>query len=1019
MTKLLKYLYQNHVLANLLFALVLVMGFMSYISMPREQDPSINFNWIQVTTILPGATASDVEKLITDPLEEAIHKLSDTRFVSSNSKESVSSILVRFDDLDSKTFDKRVNELRRDIQNKSDELPEEAKQTNILEITSANAFPSAILVVVGQANDERLRKQTKWIKEDIERLAGVDRVEAFGLHAPELQVLFNNNTLVNHQINALDLGASIKSHFQDVSLGTLDVGTQKWLARWMGIQEAPEYMSRLPILSAKEELLLGEVATVQRAREKEVRLVNYEGKNAIMLSVMKKGGTNTLKLIKKLKTYIADKNLKSQATGIDVVLLDDQTEVTRSALNIMQTNALFGLILVLFTTWIFLGLRMAIIISIGIPFILAATFWILNLLDQTLNVSVLLATVITLGMLVDDSVVVIEAIYFRLSHNMPKLQAIIESLQEVSGPVTTSVLTTSAAFVPLMLLPGILGKFMMVIPMVVTIALIISLIEAYWMLPAHIQAFPINLKQTSIQIMRNRLNHKLKILYMKLLIKVFRRPKLACFFIICLLGLALFPVIKGYIHINFFASDPLRIFYVNVEMPAGTTLKSTLAQTRILEEKVRKHLHTSEIRSIAAYAGLMFSETAPFLGDKYGQIVISLNPQSNNSRHVDTIIDAMRNDILNTAGPLNISFLRLSGGPPTSKPINIKVRGSQYSQIRAAVQKLKDKLKSLDYIYDISDDDSLGSKELTLRPNLDAIYRANLNPAQVSRLIRLFMDGEIVTDFQSDGEKINVRVKAMYKNYSGISEILHQTIVIAGKEIRLSELVYADTQPSINNIRHYNFRRAITVTAEIDKEVTDTIAVNKIIQSYWQDIANNYPDIDLNFSGELDDIQESLDAIPMLFLFGVGIIYLILGTQFRSYWQPFMILATIPLAFSGVVFGLLITGNPLSLFTMYGIVALSGITVNASIVLISAANQRLENGMSLEHATLYAARRRLIPILITSLTTIAGLFSLATGLGGKSLLWGPVATSIVWGLMFSTILTLFFIPLLYRLCSTK
>jgi multidrug efflux pump subunit AcrB len=182
----------------------------------------------------------------------------------------------------------------------------------------------------------------------------------------------------------------------------------------------------------------------------------------------------------------------------------------------------------------------------------------------------------------------------------------------------------------------------------------------------------------------------------------------------------------------------------------------------------------------------------------------------------------------------------------------------------------------------------------------------------------------------------------------------------------------------------------------------------------WQKIRIQHPNIDLDFTGELDDIQESLDAMLVLALFGVGLIYLILGTQFRSYWQPLMILATVPLAFTGVVFGLVATGNPLSLFTLYGVVALIGIAVNAAIVMIDAANRRREQGMSILHATVYAARRRVVPIIITSLTTIAGLFSLATGLGGHSLVWGPVATAIVAGLAFSTILTLFVIPLLYR-----
>jgi multidrug efflux pump subunit AcrB len=233
--------------------------------------------------------------------------------------------------------------------------------------------------------------------------------------------------------------------------------------------------------------------------------------------------------------------------------------------------------------------------------------------------------------------------------------------------------------------------------------------------------------------------------------------------------------------------------------------------------------------------------------------------------------------------------------------------------------------------------------------------------------------------------------------------------------VPLASLVRAERTTGLGNLRHYNFRRTITVEADIAPGGMDTVTANRMIREAWEEERGSFPDIDLDFSGELDDIQESLDAIGVLFIFGVGLMYAILGTQFRSYWQPFMILATVPMAFTGVVAGLLVTGNPLSLFTLYGVVALAGIAVNAAIVLISAANQRLQAGMSVLHATLYAARRRVIPVLITSLTTIAGLFSLATGLGGESLIWGPVAASIVWGLAFSTVLTLVVIPLLYRL----
>ena len=284
----------------------------------------------------------------------------------------------------------------------------------------------------------------------------------------------------------------------------------------------------------------------------------------------------------------------------------------------------------------------------------------------------------------------------------------------------------------------------------------------------------------------------------------------------------------------------------------------------------------------------------------------------------------------------------------------------------------------------------------------------------------MLVDGEIVASVQDAGETVNVRVVANQSQMDSPERLLQtQLATPSGGLVSLDDLIDVTRTPTLGTIRHYNFRRAITVEAEIDAEITDTVTANTQVMTAWAPMQSQYPDIDLDFSCELDDIQESLDSIGVLFLFGLGVMYLILGTQFKSYGQPVLILVTVPLAFTGVILGLFVTGNPLSLYTLYGVVALSGIAVNSAIVLISAANDRLRLGMSLKHATLYAARRRVVPIVITVLTTIAGLFSLAAGLGGQSLIWGPVATAIVWGLGFSSILTLFVVPVLYYLTGQR
>lgn len=1010
-------LYQNHVLANLTFLLILVVGYLSYNLMPREQDPSINFNWIDITTVLPGAAAEDVEKQVTEVLEKKIRGISDVKFVSSVSRESISSVLVRFEDIPGARFDKRVADLRREVQNAEDELPAEASTPFVFEITTANAFPSATLAVVGPADDENLRYQAERVKKDLEQIKGVDRILETALHSPELQINFLPHRLEAAGITPGQLADTVVSSFRDLAAGSARVADHNWLVRIIGRDSSPEALANLPVVGASGEIPLGDLAEVVRGRGKADELVRYQGRPAVMLAITKKESANTLELVERINDYLAGHNRFSQQNGVKTVLVDDQTLITRNALDIMQTNALLGLLMVLLVTWLFLGSRIALLTTIGIPFILAGTFWVLSAIGQTLNVSVLLGVVISLGMLVDDAVVVVESIYYRLQRGAAVLPATLAALKEVVAPVTTAVLTTMAAFLPLMLLPGILGKYMMIIPLVVTIALAISLVEAYWMLPAHITAMKLDFKRPSrLQHRRTEALHWIRVKYTRLLVRALRWPKSILLGMVLLFVGAVGVTASGQIKIDFFASDPIRLFYVTLEMPPGTPLEKSLEKVLEVEQKVRRQIRPGEVRNIISYAGQQFTETAPFFGDHFGQIMVALNPREGEMREVDEMIESMRASVMATAGPSKLSFLRLAGGPPTTKPIIVKVRGDDGDEIRRAAAALKAILTTDPAIRDITDDDSRGQMELQARVNQDAARRAGINPAEVMRTLRLLIDGEVVAKMQDQGEELEVRVRARPRTLQNIMEPGNYTLPLAdGGRIALKELLDTTTAVSLGNIRHYNFRRTITVEADIDKSLTDTVAANKRLLAGWEKIRQDHPTIDLDLTGELDDIQESIDSILVLFLFGIGLMYMILGTQFKSYFQPMMIIATVPMAFTGVVTGLWITDNPLSLFTLYGVVALSGIAVNAAIVLISAANERLNRGMSVLHATLYAARRRVIPILITSMTTIAGLFSLATGLGGHSLMWGPVATAIVWGLLLSTVLTLFVVPLLYRI----
>jgi multidrug efflux pump subunit AcrB len=1013
----LRRLLDNHVLANTAFVVVLIVGSLQYFQLPRSKDPEINFNWISVFTRLPGASPEDVERLVTDPLEEAIQQVSDVKFVTSTSRENVSTILVRFNEISERTFDKRINDLRRELQNKANsDLPVDADDPQVIEITTDNSYPTATLVVSGKADDEVLRRVAQGVKDDLERIKGVDTINTAALVDPELLVEFFPERMQAKGITPTQLADTVNAYFRDTAAGDMKVGNQQWLVRVIGTDSNPGYLANLPLVGSTGEIPIDAVARVSRGREKPEQMVSYDGKPGVLLALTKQGYVNTLDLIQRINDYIEQKNRRIAQFGVQVKLLDDQSAMTRDAIDIMQSNALLGLILVMLVAWLFLGWHISFFMGLGIPFTLAATFWLLKGTGETLNQSVLLGVVIVLGMLVDDAVVVVEAIYYRIQRGAQAMQAALDSLREVFSPVTSSVATTMAAFLPLMLLPGILGDFMFVIPFVVTVALAISLLEAYWILPVHIAMVRLNVdKPGRVQRMRTRATHWLRIKYSRALIKVLRRPTLSMIAAIGMFLLAVLAFVLGMVRVEFFAFDPMRMFYVNVEMAPGTPMSQTLKQVEVIEAKVRKHLQPGEVRGIASVSGQMFTATEPYFGDHYGQLTVSLNPLQPGMRGVADIVDDMRDDVMNTVGPTKLSFLIMEGGPPKGKPISVKVRGDNYDEIESAVGELQGLLKGMPAVSNISDNDSPGKLELRLKLDADAVRDAGLNPAVVSRSVRLLFDGDVVATMQHEGKKLDVRVRAVPQVRRNIDSILEQTIALPdGGRIALGQLVKVDQAVGKSSVRHYNFRRAITVEADLDKTKMDTLAANNYLKAEWRKVQTLYPNIDLDFSGELDDIQESLDSLGVLALLGIGLIYLILGTQFKSYWQPLMILVTVPLAFTGVTLGLIVSNNPVSLYTLYGVVALTGIAVNSAIVMIHAANQRLEQGMSVLHATIYAARRRVVPIIITSLTTVAGLFSLAVGLGGKSLLWGPVASAIVWGLAFSTVLTLFVIPLLYR-----
>lgn len=1005
-------LYRNHVLANLSYFMVLILGVLAYGQLPKEQAPDAPASYAAILVTMPGAGAEDVERLIVVPIERMLRsKIRDIKHVNSDAQNGLAFFSVTFNELDKPMYERRLLELRRELQTLGQsELPKSAAMPEIFEGNmSVDWFK---ILVYGPGEDENFRRQARQVKLDIQRMPGVAMVDAKGLEDPELHVVFHPERLVGLGISATALADTVSSYFKDIAAGIVKVDEREWLVRVTGTEDAAAQLAQLPVIAAKGEVKLGDLADISRT-SKTVKLgARFRGQPAIAIMPMKQPGANTLALIDQLKAYIDARNRVSVNTGVQLFLLIDQSDQIRNAIATMEDHAWSGMLLVLAVTWLLLGTRLSLLTTLAVPFSLAGVFIALQVTHQSLNLSVLLGVIIVLGMLVDDAVVVIEAVGQYLRRGLQPLAATVSALREVWLPVTTSSLTTIATFLPLMLMTGYLGNLMGVVPQVVCLALIISIVQALWILPAHAAA---TVKVHSDSPWRDRMRLTLQRRYGHALIYVLRRPKQALLVLLAFFGLAGSAVAFSWVKFNLLPTAPDYGFLVTLEMANGTPSAKTLATLEEIERRITPLLKPGELRASAAESGAIAKEGQHLYGHQYGDLWFSLHQGSRDAATLIPLIKPMLNNLKGVvAAWVEGEGTALGGG--VGKPINLNIKGGPGSELDAAIAELKGIVAATSGASQIRLDTVPGLSELKLRLDSLAIQRAGLAPETVSRTLQLLADGESVASFTEQGEPVGVRVRASQNGVRDIAELLRYTVARAdGSNVPLSQLVTAEQRIGPASISHIDFQQVLTLQADLDKNQMDTLAANHSIQARWQQVKDRYPDVSVTFAGEMEAVEEGIQQLWQFFLLGLGLIFIIVGAQFQSYGLPLLVLLKIPMAFAGVILGLMLSGEAISLYTLYGAVALAGIAVNSAILMFAAAHDRLKTGMSIVHASVWAARRRLLPILITSLTTTVGLLPLALSNDQSATSWKPVATAIVWGVGFSTLFTLFMMPLLYRL----
>jgi len=1004
----------NPVTVNTIMVTVIILGLLSLSRLPREYLPDLTFNIALVLTNYPGTAPEEVEKLITNPIEEKIKNVDNINYIISTSGEGQSAILIRFDEMSDDDFKIILQDLRAAV-NEVRDLPEEADDTRIASIETGEFLPSLQVTLTGDLPEKELKEFADEFKDRLLEIDHIGKLEMTGARDREIWVNVESDRLYSYGLSIEQIALALKETNFNLPGGTLEIGNSEYLIRTIGEFSSPKEIEDVIVRPdpSGNHVKIGQVAHVEDTFKKIRTLAFFNRKPGISFTISKKKKGSTIAIVDQIKAISKEFKESRLPPGCDVIITNDSSIQIRDSINKLGSNALMGIVFVSILLCLFIGWRNALFAAIGIPVSLMASFLFMESLGLSLNTSSLFALMMVVGIIVDDAIVIIENCDRYAGRGMPTDDAAVRGTTEVLGPVFTACLTTVAAFLPLMLMTDIIGKFLRVVPIVVCLALAASLLEAFLILPCHIADWS---KQEQENKTRKKAISRLKDIYSKQLKFVlrFRYYFVGGIFVLFLgaSSLLAFRVID----VDMYTMDEISQFYVNVELTEGAKFENTNRIMESIERRLSKALPENIVRSFVTQTGLLITDEAWVFSSNVGNMMIDLVEPKERDISIDEVIRLCRNTLQDIPGYKNISFMKLRAGPPVSADVEIKVVGKYLKVIKKISEEIMTKISVIPGIYDVKDDLAFGKKDLKIYVDEDKAAIYGLDLFKVAATIRNAFEGTVATVYREGDEEIDVIVKYDPEKVKDVDDLNNLKIRSpAGQLIPFSNVGKIRFEPGYTKIKHYKLERAASVTASIDKELNSTVKVNNTIREITRPIMNNYPGYRLRFEGAFREMNEAFSSLYRLFALSIFLIYIILGAQFKSYTQPFIILLTVPFAFIGAIMSLILTNDPFSIVVLYGFIGLAGIAVNDAIVMISFINNARKSGAARWKSIIQSGRLRLRPIILTSVTTMFGILPLALGLGGKSKIWAPMANTLFWGLAFATLLTLFILPSVYTI----
>jgi multidrug efflux pump subunit AcrB len=1013
----------NSLFVNLISAIILIIGAIVITGVNREVFPNVAFDVVSITTVYPGSTPEDVEKLITVPIEKELKEVDGVKEITSTSAMGTSLIYVKIDP------DEADNQkVIRDVQSAVDKVKDLPKDINadpqVTEVTSKQ-YPIIEVSMSGNVSEKKLQEYADALEDELEDIKGVARIRKSGYRDREIQVLVDEKKLKEYYVSIDEIEDALASRNISIPAGKIDTDTTEYSVRTTGEFSTAEEVADV-IIRANDSgnwLKIKDVAVVEDTFKDEDVVDKTLGTRSINLIILKKESGDAITIVAQAKKT-CKAFLEKVEDDIQISYVNDYSYFAKRRLGVLGNNAWFGMILVVGSMLIFLQRRVALLTVLGIPIAFFATFIVMDMMGVTINLISMFGLVIVLGMLVDDGIIVAENVYRHMEDGESPREAAVKGTEEVMGAVCSAVLTTIAAFCPLLFMTGIIGKFIKGIPTVVIIALLASLAEALIILPSHLADFvkvDRDKNGNPLGLSRDMPWFKGLVAFYTRVVKAAIRRKykvlagITAVLIVCtiLAGTVLKFVL--------FPSAGINYFFIRGEAPIGTTLAKTSELIAPVEEIVSK-LSPDELDTYVTTVGKIQEDRQdPFSGQASNlvQLTVYLTQSQDRKRDVEQIINELRDKTKDIKGFDDLRFDTPEAGPPVGKPVEVKIRGENFDTLDMIAAEYMDYLRTIPGTSDVTWDHKPGKEEIRVKVDNNKATMAGLSIRRIAKTIRGVFQGNIATKIKpvKAEEETDVTVRfAAGKDSSDLS-VFEDVFIsnIYGNLIPLNKVAAIEKVPGTTTIHHLDGKRVVTASSNVDTRKVTSLKVNRMLQKKFRGIDDRYIGYSVKYGGEQEETIDSLNSLMRAFFFAFLIVYLILASFFKSILQPFIVMLAIPFGLIGVVLAFLAHGLSLSFMAIMGIVALNGIVVNDSIVLVDFINKLRKSGMSRSESIVKAGQMRIRAVMLTTITTAGGLSTVAYGIGGKDPFLVPMAIALCWGLVFATALTLIVIPCIYSI----